>query len=317
MGRTRGDDGVAGMALGEVDQQQGEPTTARPSAALPSEDDRADPTTRWARHREVQALAYACAEAVAADLCEGMTERDAARAMARWLGERGVREWFHRPFAWFGERTAFVARPAWTPLHFFPTGRRLTEGTPVILDVAPVVDRYAADIGLATWFGDEPDPRHELMLADLEPYRALVLDGVRSGRTLARIYADVDELLADQGYRPAHRQYPFSVIAHRVADRQAKVPGPVRGRTPAGFGLGAQRFLSGQLAAAVRGAAPTPLWNGTRHADRPAPPGLWAVEPHLAWGDLGVKWEELLVVTEDDAFWLDDDLPHVRRWSTP
>jgi hypothetical protein len=27
-----------------------------------------------------------------------------------------------------------------------------------------------------------------------------------------------------------------------------------------------------------------------------------------------VKFEELLVVTEDDAFWLDDDLPHVRRW---
>ena len=24
--------------------------------------------------------------------------------------------------------------------------------------------------------------------------------------------------------------------------------------------------------------------------------------------------EELLVVTEDDAYWLDDDLPHVRRW---
>lgn len=306
---------MAAMGLGEIDQQHGEPTTARPSVA--DDDRRGGPTTRWARHREVQALAYACAEAVAADLREDMTERDAARAMARWLGERGVREWFHRPFAWFGERTAFVARPAWTPLHFFPTGRRLTSGTPVILDVAPVVDGYAADIGFATWFGDDPDPRHELMLDDLEPYRDLVLDGVRSGRTLARIYADVDELLADQGYRSAHRQYPFAVIAHRVADRQAKVPAPVRGRTPAGFGLGAQRFLGGQLAAAVRGAAPTPLWNGTRHADRPAPPGLWAVEPHLAWGDLGVKWEELLVVTDDDAFWLDDDLPHVRRWSTP
>jgi hypothetical protein len=27
-----------------------------------------------------------------------------------------------------------------------------------------------------------------------------------------------------------------------------------------------------------------------------------------------VKFEELLVVTDDDAFWLDDDLQHVRRW---
>ena len=43
-------------------------------------------------------------------------------------------------------------------------------------------------------------------------------------------------------------------------------------------------------------------------------PGLWAVEPHIGFRDVGVKFEELLVVTEDDAFWLDDDLPHVRRW---
>jgi hypothetical protein len=29
---------------------------------------------------------------------------------------------------------------------------------------------------------------------------------------------------------------------------------------------------------------------------------------------VGAKFEELLVITEDDAYWLDDDLPHVRRW---
>ena len=58
----------------------------------------------------------------------------------------------------------------------------------------------------------------------------------------------------------------------------------------------------------------SPLWAGGR-ASRHAPaPGLWAVEPHIGFRDVGVKFEELLVVTEDDAFWLDDDLPHVRRW---
>jgi hypothetical protein len=40
------------------------------------------------------------------------------------------------------------------------------------------------------------------------------------------------------------------------------------------------------------------------------------VEPHLGLGDVGAKFEELLVVTEDDAYWLDDDLPHVRRWAS-
>lgn len=28
-----------------------------------------------------------------------------------------------------------------------------------------------------------------------------------------------------------------------------------------------------------------------------------------------MKFEEILVVTEDDAYWLDDDLPHVHRWA--
>lgn len=30
--------------------------------------------------------------------------------------------------------------------------------------------------------------------------------------------------------------------------------------------------------------------------------------------ELGVRFEELLVVTGTDARWLDNDLPHVRRW---
>jgi hypothetical protein len=42
---------------------------------------------------------------------------------------------------------------------------------------------------------------------------------------------------------------------------------------------------------------------------------MWAIEPHLGFRGVGVKFEELLVVTDADAYWLDDDLPHVRRWA--
>jgi hypothetical protein len=42
---------------------------------------------------------------------------------------------------------------------------------------------------------------------------------------------------------------------------------------------------------------------------------MWAIEPHLGFRGVGVKFEELLVVTDDDAYWLDEDLPHVRRWA--
>ncbi len=56
------------------------------------------------------------------------------------------------------------------------------------------------------------------------------------------------------------------------------------------------------------------MWNDGRLADHVPAPGLWAVEPHIGFGEVGVKFEELLVITEGDAHWLDDDVPHVRAW---
>jgi hypothetical protein len=34
--------------------------------------------------------------------------------------------------------------------------------------------------------------------------------------------------------------------------------------------------------------------------------GIWAVEPHVRADGFGAKFEELLVVDEDRAYWLDD-----------
>jgi len=59
----------------------------------------------------------------------------------------------------------------------------------------------------------------------------------------------------------------------------------------------------------------TPNWNHTRQCDCPVQPGLWAVEPHVGLGAVGAKFEEILVVDERDASYLDDDLPHLRRWA--
>lgn len=58
----------------------------------------------------------------------------------------------------------------------------------------------------------------------------------------------------------------------------------------------------------------SPLWSVDKRSQHAPQPGLWAVEPHLGRDGVGAKFEELLVITADDAFWLDDDLPHVRRW---
>lgn len=257
------------------------------------------------RFRAVQRLAYRCAEQVAAGLEPGVTERDATDRMRRWLVHRGVDDWFHVPFAWFGDRTAF--RGFRVPLQFFPTNRRLDEGMPYVLDMAPIVDGYPADIGYAGCLGD--NRIFEKIVADLAAYRGLILDRVRARAPLREIYEDVDALIDRQGYENRHRLYPGRVIAHQVGRVRSRLPR----RIVAGFGVRALQTLGRELVAErLRGRSP--LWADGRASDHPPTPGLWAVEPHIAFRDVGVKFEEILVVTEGDAHWLDDDLPHVRRW---
>ncbi|MDR6977059.1 Xaa-Pro aminopeptidase [Streptomyces sp. 3330] len=261
--------------------------------------------------RRVQRLAYECAQAVAAELRPGVTERDAARMLREWLRERGVRDWFHLPFAWFGDRTAFTGFRV--PLQFFPTGRRLEPGMPFIPDLAPVYEGYTADIGYSGALGAHPV--QERLMADLAAHRELILREVRERRSLREIYADVDRLMVRQGYANRHRAYPFGVIAHKV-DRVRE-----RRFSPRLFGFGA-RSLKGLASDALHGHREgwSPLWSPYRFSDHPPKPGLWAVEPHLGFRGTGAKFEEILVVTNsadpgESAFWLDDDLPHVRRWA--
>jgi Xaa-Pro aminopeptidase len=255
--------------------------------------------------RKAQRLAYDGAQAVATTLEPGVTERQAAAAMRGWLHDHGVEEWFHLPFAWFGDRTAF--RGFHSPHQFFPTGRRLAEGMPYILDCAPVVDGYTADIGFTGCLG--ANAALDLVLDDLAEYRSHILGAVREGASQGDVYRAVDALAACQGYDVRHRAYPFGVIAHQVQYR----PSGARGRTLLGFGVASTATLMRTAIVGAR-AGRSPLWNRGRFSKHPPAPGIWAVEPHLGWRGVGAKFEELLVVTGDDAYWLDDDLPHVRRW---
>jgi hypothetical protein len=263
------------------------------------------------RFRETQQLAYSCAEQTAAWLEPGVTERQAAAELRRRLIAEGVDDFFHVPFAWFGDRTAF--RNFRTPFQFFPSSRKLQEGMPFILDCAPVVDGYTADIGYGGRIGE--NKIWDTLFSDLRDYRTLILEQVRLGRTLDQIYREVDNLIAKQGYQNRHKVYPGRVIGHQVT-RQTRAFGP-RGVTLFGFGIRTLETLTRELIS-ERLHGRSPLWADGR-ASRHAPtPGLWAVEPHIGFGDVGIKFEELLVVTGDPAnpaYWLDEDLPHVRRWA--
>jgi Xaa-Pro aminopeptidase len=259
-----------------------------------------------AKFREVQQLAYAAAQSVAQALEPGVTEKQAARWIREYLLDRGVQDWFHTPFAWFGDRTAF--RGFRTPLQFFPTHRRLAEGMPFILDCAPVREGYVADIGYAGCLGT--NRIYEQLMDDLGEYRELIVTRVNDGVPLRQIYREVDALIAQQGYDNRHCVYPGRVIAHQVGRVHSRLPTLV----VAGFGIRSIQTLVGDLIV-ERMHHRSPLWADGELSNHPATPGLWAVEPHIAFRDVGVKFEEILVVTTTGAaYWLDDDLPHVRRW---
>jgi hypothetical protein len=61
----------------------------------------------------------------------------------------------------------------------------------------------------------------------------------------------------------------------------------------------------------IRGA---PTWNQQRTSDHAPLDGLWLVEPHAGGDGVGAKWEEILVIEEGHAHWLDDTPPHVWQW---
>lgn len=269
-----------------------------PSSAVPSAEEQA-------RIRTVQQLAYRTAEGVARELRPGVTERQAAARLKRRLIEEGVEDWFHVPFAWFGDRTTLKGFR--NPLRFFPSNRALEEGMPFILDVAPVANGVTADIGYSGCLG--PNAIFDQMMDDLAEYRTLILDQVRERRTFRDIYDAVDQLAAKHGYTPAHHEYPGKVLAHQVWP----VHGPGPRTVVAGFGNRSLRLLARSLAVSL-GEGWSPLWNGSSRSDHIPVPEIWAIEPHLGFHGVGVKFEEVLVVTEDHAYWLDDDLPHVRRW---
>lgn len=260
------------------------------------------------RFREVQQLAYRCAERVAVWLEPGVTEKQAAAKLRHELGAAGADDFFHVPFAWFGDRTTF--RGFRTPLQFFPTNRALAEGMPFILDCAPVADGYTADIGYAGVAGE--NRLWDRMAADLREYRDLILAEVRERKPLASIYASVDALIARHGYDNRHRVYPGRVIGHQVTRLH---PGGLAGVALFGFGVRTLQTLGRELISErLRGRSP--LWADGKSSRHPPTPGLWAVEPHIGLRGVGLKFEELLVVTEDEVYWLDEDLPHVRRWSS-
>jgi len=263
------------------------------------------------RFKSLQRRAYSTLEEIAATLKPGDTEAEVARRLRRAFAQQGVSSYFHVPVALFGDRTAYPG--AFGQFEALPTGRALAEGDAVILDAAPICDGYMVDVSLAVPRGGDAAAFAQAD-ALLQELRGLVLACTRERRASMRdIAREVDGVIKAKGFENCHRKHIGMVLAHRMArvGPQWLARRRIWGLSPLPVGWFFWRSFR-----SLRGDPTlTPNWNHTRQCDCPPQPGLWAMEPHVARGALGSKFEEILVVSEHDAYYLDEDLPHHRRWA--
>ncbi|MGH7287848.1 MAG: M24 family metallopeptidase [Myxococcota bacterium] len=263
------------------------------------------------RFEVLQRQVYATLQEVADTLEPGVTEQAVAQRIHRDLRKRGARSYFHVPVALFGERSAYPGE--FGAFEALPTQRVLHEQDAVILDAAPVFDGFTIDCSYAVPRSGADGGVFAAADALLSRCRALILERAEQRANMRAVAREVDAMIVAAGFENCHKKHLGNVLAHRITRSAAGWLGSRRvwGLSPLPVGY----FLVNSLRSRRQRAELTPNWNHTRQSDCAMQPGLWAVEPHVARGVTGVKFEEMLVVTHERAYYLDDDLPHHRRWS--
>ncbi len=254
------------------------------------------------KFEKAQNLAYEATSSVMKLLYEGITEKEAAGLLDTYCRDSEVASFFHKPFAWFGDRTRFLNFKS--QFNFLPSHRRLNVGDVVILDVAPILQGHVADVGHTFIFGKEQNPdvikAKKLLLKLRKDLPGMFMSSIST----KEIWEKVDDEIKENGFDNIHQLYPFSVLGHRVR----KVPlGHLPGITiPFGWhslwSLASHGLFSELL--------------GPKHKGSKV--GVWAIEPHIGGKDFGAKFEELLVVDDSGrAFWLSENVPHLKEgWLT-
>ena len=257
--------------------------------------------------KRLQRLSFSILEQMASELTEGISEKDVARELFRRYRAHGFTSFFHLPVVLFGDRTALPGN--WTIGNFFPKSRTLQKDDAVILDSAPLYKGYLVDTSYSFCFGE--NDTHKKMMADLAEFRTSVLDAVNAGSTFKAIADDVHGRILEMGYEPVHNKHPGEVLGHRAV-KVADLPFKWRLQGFDGLSLG-WFTLKGKLSRTMV-KAKSPTWNQSPQSDHAPYDGLWLVEPHTGLNGVGAKWEEVLVIDGGKAYWLDDDVPHMRQW---
>ncbi len=239
-----------------------------------------------------QSLAERGALEVSGLLVAGMTERKASDLLETWLRDHGVNAFFHLPYVWFGERTRFTHIDRRLYQQYMPSGRVLQENEPYILDVAPIVDGYVSDIGFSNFFG-ESSLSYKKMIKFLAELRNEIPSIVKTSDSGEQVWKAVDQLILKAGFENIHRQYPFNVLGHRVHKTSS-----------ADYGLKLLNFGALSFTTLLSRGLFSQLMS--RKFSGPLD-GLWAIEPHIGYGEIGAKFEEILCIAGKEVYWLDQN----------
>jgi hypothetical protein len=247
-----------------------------------------------------QALAREIVLEVAQSVRPGQTERQVVAALDRRFAQAKVKRWIHTPYAWFGDRSRFGGFRTWEA-DALPTDRVLEEGLPFVLDAAPLVDGYPADFAYSGVAGAAPS--HAQLLETLREIKTELVALARQAEDGGALFRSVNALARSRGAEVVHDRYPAGVLGHTFS------PFPnVFGVLPR-IGSGFQPPLLGTYAVALAAhqlfGRPYPMIN---EGARGPVQGLFAVEPHLADGPVGAKFESILLVDGDETRWLDPEL---------
>jgi len=262
-----------------------------------------------AKFKKFQKQSYDTLEQIKSQLKAGMTEISVARMIRKSFHQQGVHSYFHVPVVMFGDRTGYPGD--FGQLEALATERKLEDGMAIILDAAPIYEGFVVDTSLATSFGENPQQQklHQL----LKPFRSKLLELVKARQTFSDIEKHIDKMITDLGAENSHRKHIGEVLGHRVFN----VTGPFwKFFKFKQLSIKHVLWLVWKSLATKKGwINESPNWNHRRTSNHKPFEGLWAVEPHFAKNGIGVKFEEIMVITKDDAYWLDDDLPHIKMWN--
>lgn len=258
--------------------------------------------------RHYQQTCYEILAEQALSVRVGMSEKQVARQLHETFKKHGVRSYFHVPVALFGTRTAYPGN--FGPFEALATDRVLVEGENFILDAAPIFDGYTVDCSYA--HQTETSPLFQELDLKLLHLRQMIFDSAILGQTMQKIAWKIDDQIKEWGDENCHKKHIAAVLGHRVTKVSPDYLGPrtIWGLAPRQVGW----FFAATALAQWGMRRWTPNWNHTAASDCPVQKGLWAVEPHIGRDGVGVKFEEILVVTDNEIFWLDDRLPHHKRW---